>query len=52
MYPLRFEPEQSVSLDLGWGEGRGGLDKGMCSCFVLDLSTQEQLIAKSLVFSI
>ena len=29
MYPLRFEPEQSVSLDLGWGEGRGGLDKGI-----------------------
>ena len=24
VYPLRFEPEQSVSLDLGWGEGRGG----------------------------
>jgi len=29
VYPLRFEQEQSVSLDLGWGEGRGGLDKGI-----------------------
>ena len=29
VYPLRFEPEQSVSLDLEWGEGRGGLDKGI-----------------------
>ena len=27
MYPLKFEPEQSVSLDLG--RGRGGLDKGI-----------------------
>ena len=24
VYPLRFEPEQSVSLDLGWGRGGEG----------------------------